>query len=363
MKNFDSVNSARKYLYSEADVLMQINNTLVQLKAHSIILMKHVNSHQDDDKAFQDLSWPEKLNVYCDQLATTKLKEIIDDPSGIVPFLPASQILLTINNIAIRHHVPFQIRHLWGKMAHRKYLTNHHDWTDDAFDNIHWELFCQTLLSHSFKKRLFLIKWTNLILPFNQKYYSYNICGLPKCPSNCSHEKNEHHFLWYQQVHCQNLKQKLLHHDLSKTFNTHNIDPYLRKICIAFLTDDITIFTAPFLHTYTHTIYLQRQLGDNSLYYGYFFSDWYVVQRNYLRTLTLKMKHNQAEIGIKAIMYTIYVYVYNLWILRNSHCHCGVTPGSTSFARQTLLQELQALYEAPKDILTTNRDFFAMPIN
>ena len=105
MKKVDIVNSAQKYLYSEADILMQINNILVQLKAHGMILMKHVNSHQDDDKAFQDLSWPEKSNVYCNQLATTKLKEIIDDPSRIFPFLPASQILLTINNIAITHHV------------------------------------------------------------------------------------------------------------------------------------------------------------------------------------------------------------------------------------------------------------------
>lgn len=59
-----------------------------------------------------DLSWPEQLNVYCDQLATIKLQESIADPSAIVPFLPASQILLTINNAAITHHILLQIRHL-----------------------------------------------------------------------------------------------------------------------------------------------------------------------------------------------------------------------------------------------------------
>ena len=154
------------------------------------------------------------------------------------------------------------------------------------------------------------------------------------------------------------MKQKLLQHNLIKTFNAHNINPDLRKICIAFLQDDNMIFTTTFSPSHSHIIHLQRQLGKNSLYYGYFVLNWHIVQREYLKTCNITIYHNQAGQGIKAITYTIYTYVFKLWLLRNSHCHRGVIPGNISFARQTLLQELQALYKEPKDILTTDRLFF-----
>lgn len=96
----------------------------------------------------------------------------------------------------------------------------------------------------------------------------------------------------------------------------------------------------------------------DSLYYGFFNSNWHIAQNEYLKLRHCKIGHNQAERGIKAIMYTIYTYVFQLWLLPNSHCHHVVSPGNISFAQQTLLQELQELYDAPKDVLATDRPFF-----
>ena len=122
--------------------------------------------------------------------------------------LPASQILLTINNIAITHHLLSKIRHLWSQMSQRTYLTKHHEWGPESFDLINWELFCQNLLDNTFNKQFFFIKWTNLILPLNNQYHSFNIYLSPKCTSNYSHDKTEYQFL-----HCINPERQQLNNN------------------------------------------------------------------------------------------------------------------------------------------------------
>ena len=82
---------------------MQIIDTLTIMNA-TACEFSHVKGHQDDDIPFESLSWPAKMNVYCDQLATKEL-DSIHTPSGEVPLLPASQVILRINNTTITHHI------------------------------------------------------------------------------------------------------------------------------------------------------------------------------------------------------------------------------------------------------------------
>ena len=66
--------SAREYMKSEMDLEMQILHTLQKLSPISHEL-HHVKGHQDRTKKLEDLTWEEKMNVYCDQLATKELKK------------------------------------------------------------------------------------------------------------------------------------------------------------------------------------------------------------------------------------------------------------------------------------------------
>ena len=57
---------------SEMDLEMQILHMLKELSPISHEL-KHVKGHQDQNKKIEDLTWEEKMNVYCNQLATKEL--------------------------------------------------------------------------------------------------------------------------------------------------------------------------------------------------------------------------------------------------------------------------------------------------
>ena len=59
---------------SEMDLEMQILHTLKKLSPISHEL-QHVKGHQDRTKKLEDLTWKEKLNVYCNHMATKELKK------------------------------------------------------------------------------------------------------------------------------------------------------------------------------------------------------------------------------------------------------------------------------------------------
>ena len=125
----------RRCMYSEADVELQITDTLRQLRAEPTYV--HVKSHPDPTIPVKKLPWKSQLNVRCDELASKKLLEIQEEPE--VPILPASKIMLTIKGRSITHHQPAQIRREYSREKSREYLTYHHNWTNE-FETIDWDL-------------------------------------------------------------------------------------------------------------------------------------------------------------------------------------------------------------------------------
>ena len=151
---------------------IQILDTIEILQ--TISQFTHVQGQKDDDIQFKDLLWPSKLNVYCDQLATSELISI-NKPSGAISMLPTIKLCLLFNNIAIAHHIPSQIRITWIKLVRNKYLTKHYHWGPHIFAQIDWKLFRNTLDKFSFAKQKFLTKWINKILPLNQQHFEYKM--------------------------------------------------------------------------------------------------------------------------------------------------------------------------------------------
>ena len=185
--------SPRRFLTAEIDIEMQIIDTMQQLQME-ICEIIHVPGHQDEKETFENLTWESKMNVYCDQLATKELIQI-KQPSRHIPMLPASRITLKIHGYIITHHIPRQIQQLWGKQQQRIYLSKHHKWTLNQFEEIDWQLFRITFYKFSFKKKLFIIKWINKILPLNKRHYEFNMVHSAECPSRCQCPETESHFL------------------------------------------------------------------------------------------------------------------------------------------------------------------------
>ena len=89
------------------DVEMQIHDTIQTLNT-TIKKFEHVTGHQDREENLENLTRMSQFNVFCDQIATSKLKQL--ETSRFIPFLPESQICFMINLTHITHHIPKQIR-------------------------------------------------------------------------------------------------------------------------------------------------------------------------------------------------------------------------------------------------------------
>jgi hypothetical protein len=114
----------RRFLYSEADVEMQILASLQALVAP--VAFKHVEGHQDTKYPDEPLSWAtQQLNQRCDEITTDHL-DSATDPIPTVPFLPASGAHTTT------HHLPTQFRTFTGLSGIRTHLYAHHEWAEPA---------------------------------------------------------------------------------------------------------------------------------------------------------------------------------------------------------------------------------------
>ena len=137
----------RKFLSSEIDIEMQIVDTLHLLDTD--VSFSHVKGHQDDSIDPTELPWHAQLNIRCDAIATATLTTVEHDPT--VPFLPASEVSLSIADTTLTHHVPSQIRRLHASQQQRIYLCKHHSWVlPSLFDTVHWDVVRPALLAFSF---------------------------------------------------------------------------------------------------------------------------------------------------------------------------------------------------------------------
>lgn len=111
----------------------------------------HVKRHQDNTNNIDELEWPVKMNIFCDQLAT-KAMEKHNETLEIVPMLPASIIQLKIKQRYITHHIPTQIRQLWSEDAQRKYIMERHRLNRESYDDIDWDILGSAITTFSVKK-------------------------------------------------------------------------------------------------------------------------------------------------------------------------------------------------------------------
>jgi hypothetical protein len=350
----------RRYLYSEADLEMQIMDSLRLLK--STFALEHVLGHQDDGTD-EPLPWKASLNVRCDAIATATLDNI-QTVEPDVPFLPACKVALTIAGTTITHHLPTQIRQHYGKRLQTAYLCARHHWEIDQFDTVDWELFRSSILDFSLPKRFFLVKWVNHLLPFQSQQFRYLQSTSPACPSSCGdgHE-DEDHFL--RCTHSARLQSLLaLHESLVNTFDRHHVDPYLRRALTSLLAPytNIPTDTSRLPAEYQALLESQRSLGDDSHMYGFFHVSWIQLQNRYLGHMHLPRNKNQATTAIKAWILLIFDGLHDLWLLRNDHLH-GNSPASLhSYKRLQLLTEINQLYAQKDLLLASDRDILSQPV-
>jgi hypothetical protein len=167
------------YLRSDMDLKMQIVDTIRLL--HITLEYTHVKGHQDAGRDSDvPLSREAVLNVECDKLATAALTTA--SPSSLVQFLPASAVSVTVAGQTITRKLPRAIHTIVGRRWQLESFGRRYSWTEAQFDQLDWPLFRSTAYKFSLKKRFFVIKWLNDLLPFQSRMHKFGQSSLAGCP-------------------------------------------------------------------------------------------------------------------------------------------------------------------------------------
>jgi hypothetical protein len=351
----------RRHLFSKADVEMQILSAMYSL---GTVALEHVLGHQDDNDDGKPLSWEAQLNQHCDELATDHLSSATEI-LPLVPFLPASKVGLTVQGTTLTHHLPTQLRTFAGFPEYREYLCRHHGWEPEVFDLIDWPIFHASTLTLSFLKRLFVIKWINDLLPFQeQQNKKFHQSPSPRCPSSCGAHENWVHFL-----RCPHPARLIVWKEcqttMAHTLDIWRLDPSLRRLILywlAKLMDSPAIPLDNLQDEYAMLKTTQETIGVDSVMLGYFTTDWVRLQHCYLVAHDLPHSHDQASRAIKAIILQLLEKCHECWLLWNAHLH-GTNPRATcSYKQLHLLAQVTELYESAPYMLAADRDIFEIPL-
>jgi hypothetical protein len=126
----------------------------------------HVYGHHNETDPTEPLLWEAELNQRCDDLTTAHLATSVES-FPLVPFLPASQVSLTVQDKAITHHIPTQFWTYARRPAGIPGLSVSAPWMGPpVFYCIDWPTLHACTQMLSFLKRLFTVKWTSDLLPF-----------------------------------------------------------------------------------------------------------------------------------------------------------------------------------------------------
>jgi ribonuclease HI len=97
--------------------------------------VRHVKSHQDDDRPLDSLPWSAQLNILADRLATDQRNQMTE-PKVIVT--NTTNGMLHIQNIAITRDAAQQ---LWQAASHipiLEYHLNRNSWANTTFQKVDW---------------------------------------------------------------------------------------------------------------------------------------------------------------------------------------------------------------------------------
>ena len=143
----------------------------------------------------------------------------------------------------------------------------------------------------------------------------------------------------------------------------HHLDLDLQYALLSLLDTARIQQSPPFTRDYVKILQQQRKLGNDSVFFGFFTTDWINMQKDYLQLMKLPSTRNEANTCMTQITIYIYNYIHSLWLLRNSHVHDTDLNQVNSYRRIQLLHEIEQMYEQQPLMLHSDRDLFALPMS
>ena len=187
--------------------------------------------------------------------------------------------------------------------------------------------------------------------------------SLAGCPEECGCDSEDHpHLLHCPAAHRLDLFLQL-GPDLETLYETHKIDPHLRKVLLMLVAPywgEAFDFDLP--AEYEELFTFQSELHAASIFMGCLSVNWANFQHAYLKINDFPRKKGQASNGICAIVAYFLDFVHSVWLLRNKALHGNnTTTQLLSYKHTQLLLEIQDLYDQASSMLAADRDLFVHP--
>ena len=171
-----------------ADALLQMR--ALREEWHVMIAMTHVKGHQDDNTAFEDLSFDAQLNCRADQPAMLALDDQKEcGPEAFIP-LPAAQMCVVTPHGRLCSQCHTRLWELWAQPQIMKHCRQHFKWSRALEAAINWRARRSALGAPPSGQHKFVTKITNGILP-SAKILNRCDEGVPDlCPICHQHDDN-----------------------------------------------------------------------------------------------------------------------------------------------------------------------------
>jgi hypothetical protein len=325
---------------SQADVLMVFTNNL----ATSSLRWQyhHVHSHLNDTSEFSDLSLPEQLNVFADNLAKEALLEAIDTSRFSKPLYPHEHMRIFIGDTKVTSSIKSSLYNAWGRRAARTLFDQKNIVSASLFDIVNWADLHLAMKSHPQMFRVWVTKHVSGTCATNRHLAKMNNNIENKC--HCCGRRNE------TPVHitrCPNKGRRLMFTQTSEalicwmeqSFSHPEIilaiHSYLRyqgrvpmkKICLDF----------PILQKFAIETDL---LGWRNFTEARVPNTLFLIQEEWLKTIGSRFSINSWT---KQFLIKILNITRRQWMYRNSRMHINHVEGLTLATHENIMNHTKSL--------------------
>jgi hypothetical protein len=149
------------------------------------LVSRHVKSHQDEEREYDDLTRPEQLNVQADHRATEHSMNFVQTiPSqSSIQYLPA-EATLRQHRVSHSHEIR-TLRTEFTEYELRAYLQRRNDWSDKVYDSISWPAYRKANAGLTNNLRTFVVtsqRW--LPIGVRERLCSGTTDTCPQCKGN-----------------------------------------------------------------------------------------------------------------------------------------------------------------------------------
>jgi hypothetical protein len=163
--------SSSWYLASDQDVTAALEDSHRQMPIY--IKTEHVKGHQDKDKAFEQLTLPEKFNVFADNIATYAPDLAITSKAEPDPWLPlprGSPYLIHEGKMQTSHECTLLHSSYAGSQL-KKYQLTKHNWTEKQHESVDWAANEIAMKRVDKRQHVFIVKLTYNCIPVHRWLY------------------------------------------------------------------------------------------------------------------------------------------------------------------------------------------------